>query len=85
MEFQLLHGAVKGMPDVHIRLLARQMHNARILPTAPAIRPARLRCSLPACLRRSLPTAALLFSRPTAPYVTTVMRTRLLACGRTPS
>jgi hypothetical protein len=34
-------------------------------------------------LRRSLPAAALLFSSPTAPCVTTVTRTRLLACGRT--
>jgi hypothetical protein len=84
MKFQLLHRAVKGTPVVslntvthvvHIRLLARQIHNARILPTAVATRPARL--------RRSLPTAALLFSSPTAPCVTTVTRTRLLACKRT--
>jgi hypothetical protein len=84
MKLQLLHRAVKGMPvdslntvtrAVHIRLLARQIHNARILPTAAASRPARL--------RRSLPAAALLFSSPTAPCVTTVTRTRLLACGRT--
>jgi hypothetical protein len=84
MKFQLLHRAVKGMPVVslntvtrvvHIRLLARQIHNARILPTTAATRPARL--------RRSLPTAALLFSSPTAPCVTTVTRTRLLACERT--
>jgi hypothetical protein len=84
MKFQLLHKAVKGMPvvplntvthTVHIRLLARQIHNARILPTATASRPARL--------RRSLPAAALLFSSPTAPCVTTVTRMRLLACGRT--
>jgi hypothetical protein len=84
MKFQLLHRAVKGTPvislntvtcTVHIRLLARQIHNARILPTAAASRPARL--------RRSLPAAALLFSSPTAPYVTTVTRTRLLVCGRT--
>jgi hypothetical protein len=60
------------MRAVHIQLLARQIYNTRILPTAAASRPARLRCSLPA--------AALLFSSPTAPYV---MRTRLLACGRT--
>jgi hypothetical protein len=60
---------------VHIRLLARQIHNARILPTAAASRPARL--------RRSLPAAALLFSSPTAPCVTKVTRTRLLACGCT--
>jgi hypothetical protein len=59
---------------VHIRLLARQIHNARILPTT-ATRPARL--------RRSLPSAALLFSSPTAPCMTTVMSMRLLACGRT--
>jgi hypothetical protein len=83
MKFQLLHRAVKGTPvvslntvtrAVHIWLLARQIHNARILPTA-ASRPARL--------RRSLPATALLFSSPTAPYVTTVMRTWLLVCGRT--
>jgi hypothetical protein len=83
MKFRLLHRAVKGMPIVslntvtrvvHIRLLARQIHNVSILPTAAAGRPARL--------RRSLPVAALLFSSPTAPCVTTVMRTRLLACGR---
>jgi hypothetical protein len=60
---------------VHIRLLARQIHNTRILATATASRPARL--------RRSLPAAALLFSSPTTPYVTTVTRTRLLACART--
>jgi hypothetical protein len=83
-KFQLLHRAVKGMPvvslntvtrAVHIRLLARQIHNARILPTATASRPARL--------RRYLPAAALLFYSPTAPRVTTVTRTRLLACGCT--
>jgi hypothetical protein len=45
---------------VHIRLLARQIHNA---------------CSLP--------TAALLFSSPTAPCVMMVTRTRLLVCGCT--
>jgi hypothetical protein len=65
MKFQLLHRAVKGTPVVslntvtrvvHIRLLARQIHNARILPTAVASRPARL--------RRSLPAAALLFYSP---------------------
>jgi hypothetical protein len=86
MKFQLLHRAVKGMPVVslnivtcvvHIRLLARQIHNARILPTASTTRPARL--------RHSLPTAALLFSSPTASCVTTVMRMRLLACGHTSS
>jgi hypothetical protein len=86
MEFQLLHRAIKGMPVVslntvmrvvHIRLLSRQIHNARILPTAAATHPARL--------RRSLPTAALLFSSPTAPCVTTVTRTQLPACGRTSS
>jgi hypothetical protein len=84
MKFQLLHRAVKGTPVgslntvtcvVHIRLLARQIHNARILPTAAASRPARL--------RRCLPAAALLFSSPTAPCVTTVTRTQLLVCGRT--
>jgi hypothetical protein len=83
MKFQLLHRTVKGTPivslntvtrAVHIRLLARQIHNARILPTAAANRPAHLRCSLPA--------AALLFSSPTAPCVTMVTMTRLLACGR---
>jgi hypothetical protein len=80
MKFQILHRAVKRTPvvslnivthAVHIRLLARQIHNARILPTAAATRPARL------C--RSLPAAALLFSSPTTPCVTTVMRTRLQA------
>jgi hypothetical protein len=84
MKFQLLHRAVKGTlvvslntvtRTVLIRLLARQIHNTRILPTSAA--------SCPAHLRRSLPAAALLFSNPTTPYVTTVMRTRLLACGRT--
>jgi hypothetical protein len=73
MKFQLLHRAVKGTPVVslntathvvRIRLLTRQIHNARILPTGAATRPASL--------RRSLPVAALLFSSPTAPYVTTV-------------
>jgi hypothetical protein len=68
MKLQLLHRAVMGMPvvslntvvrAVHIRLLAIQIHNACILPTAAATRPARL--------RRSLPAAALLFSSPTAP------------------
>jgi hypothetical protein len=84
MKFQLLHKAVKGTPvvllntvtrTVHIWILARQIHNACILPTAAASRPARL--------RRSLPAAALLFSNPTTPCVMTVMRTQLLACGRT--
>jgi hypothetical protein len=84
MKFQLLHRAVKGTPvvslntvtrDVHIRLIARQIHNALILPTVAATRPARL--------RRFFPAATLLFSSPTAPCVTTVTRTRLLACGRT--
>jgi hypothetical protein len=73
MKFQLLHRAVKGTPvvslnivtrAVHIRLLARKIHNTRILPTAAATRPARLRSSLPA--------AALLFSSPTTPCVMTV-------------
>jgi hypothetical protein len=84
MKFQLLHRAVRGTPvvslnivmrAVHIRLLARQIHNSRILPTAAASRPARL--------RRSLPAAALPFSSSTAPCVTTVTRMRLLACGCT--
>jgi hypothetical protein len=84
MKFQLLHRAIKGTPVVslniitcvvHIRLLARQIHNARILPTATATRPARL--------RRSLPATTLLFSSPTATCVTTVRRTRLLVCGGT--
>jgi hypothetical protein len=85
MKLQLLHKVVKGTPvvfslnivtrTVHIRLLARQIHNTRILPTAAATRPARLRLSLPAVI--------LLFSSPTAPCGTTVTRTRLLACGRT--
>jgi hypothetical protein len=73
----LLHRAVKGRPVVslntvthivYIRLLARPIHNACILPTTTATWPARLRCSLPA--------AALLFSSPTTPCVTTVKRTR---------
>jgi hypothetical protein len=84
MKFQFLHRAVKGtlvvslntvMRIVHIRLLTRQIHNARILPTAAATGPARL--------HRSLPAAALLFSSLTTPCVTTVTRTRLLACGCT--
>jgi hypothetical protein len=84
MKFQLLHRAVKGTPvvslntvtcAVHIRFLARQIRNARILPISTATRPAHL--------RRSLLTAALLFSSPTAPCVTTVTRRQLLACGRT--
>jgi hypothetical protein len=84
MKFQLLHRAVKGTPvvllntvthAVHIRLLAREIHNTRTLPTATATRPARL--------RRSLPSASLLFSSPTAPYVTMVTRTQLLEFGRT--
>jgi hypothetical protein len=86
MKFQLLHRAVKGTPvvslntvarAVHIRLLAKQIHNARILPTDAASCPARLRLSPPA--------AALLISSPTAPCVTMVMRMRLLVCGRTSS
>jgi hypothetical protein len=84
MKFQLLHRAVKGTPvvslntvthTVHIRLLARQIHNARILPTAAANRPAHL--------RRSLLAAALLFSSPTALCVMMVTWTWLLACRRT--
>jgi hypothetical protein len=91
MEFQLLHIAVKGTlvvslntvtRAVHIRLLTRQIHNARILPIAAATHPAHLRRSLPTRLRRSLPAAAMLFSSPIAPCVTMVMRTQLLACGR---
>jgi hypothetical protein len=55
MKFQLLHRVVKGTPvvslntvtrAVHIRLLARQIHNTRILPTSTASHPTRLRCSL---------------------------------------
>jgi hypothetical protein len=65
------------MRAVHIRLLARRIHNARILPTTVATRPTRL--------RRSLPAAALIFSSPTAPCMMTVTRTQLLACGRTSS
>jgi hypothetical protein len=84
MKFQLLHRAVRGTSVVslntvtcvvHIRLLTRQIHNTCILPTAAASHPARL--------RRSLPAAALLFYSPTAPCVTTVMRTQLLAWGCT--
>jgi hypothetical protein len=83
MKFQLLHRAVKGTQvvslntvtrAVHIQLLARQIHNTRILPIAAATRPDRL--------RRSLPAASLLFSSSTAPCVTTVTRTQLLAFGR---
>jgi hypothetical protein len=82
MKFQLMHRAIKGTPvvslntvtcAVHIRLLARQIHNAHIIPTAVASHPVRL--------RRSLPAAALLFFSFTAPCVTTVTRTRLMACG----
>jgi hypothetical protein len=84
MKFQLLHRAVKGTPvvwlnmvtcAVHIQLLVRQIHNARILHTAAA--------SCPARLHRSLSAAALLFSNPIAPCMTTVMRTQLLACKLT--
>jgi hypothetical protein len=75
----LLHRAVKGTAvvslnvtrAVHIWLLARQIHNTRILHTAAATHPTRL--------RRSLLAVALLFSSPTAPCVTTVTRTQLLA------
>jgi hypothetical protein len=51
MKFQLLHRAIKGTLvvslnivtlAVHIRLLARQIHNTRILPTAAASHRARL-------------------------------------------
>jgi hypothetical protein len=62
------------MHAVRIRLLTRQIHNARILPTAAAPR-----------LRRSLPATALFFSSPTTPCVMTVMRMLLLSCGRTSS
>jgi hypothetical protein len=84
MKFQLLHRAVKGMlvvslntvtRIVHIQLLARQIHNAHILPTAAVSHPARL--------LRSIPATALLFSSPTAPCMTKGTRTRLLACRRT--
>jgi hypothetical protein len=68
----------------HIRLLTRQIHNTRTLPTAAATLLARLRRSLPACIRCSLPAAALLFSSPTAPCLTTVMGTQWLACRRLP-
>jgi hypothetical protein len=93
MEFQLQHGAVKGTPVVslnrvtrvvHIRRLARQINNARSLSTAAATLPTRLHRSHPTRLRCSLPAAALLFSGPTASCVTTVTRTRLLACKRLP-
>jgi hypothetical protein len=101
MEFQLQHRAVKGTPvaslntvthTVHIRLLTRQIHNARTLLTAASTLPARLchslparlRRSLPARLRRSLPAVALLFSSPTTPCMMTVTRTWLLACRRLP-
>jgi hypothetical protein len=59
MEFQLQHIAVKGTPVVslntvtrvvHIRLLARQIHNGRTLPTTVATLLAHLRRSLPARL-----------------------------------
>jgi hypothetical protein len=81
----LQHRVVKGTPlvslntvtrVVHIRLLARQIHNIHTLPTTAA--------TLPAHLCRSLPTAILLFSSPTAPCVTPVTRTRLLVCGCLP-
>jgi hypothetical protein len=86
MEFQLQHRAVKGMSEVslntvtrtvHIRLLSRQIHNTRTLPITAA--------TLPARLRRSLPAAVLLFFSPTAPSVTTITMTRLLAFVRLPS
>jgi dTDP-4-amino-4,6-dideoxygalactose transaminase len=62
MKFQLLHRVVKRTPvvslntvthAVHIRLLARQIHNARILLTAAATLPAHLRRSLLAAARSS--------------------------------
>jgi hypothetical protein len=83
-EIPIAAQTVKGMPVVslntvtraiHIRLLARQVHNTRILPTAAASRPL--------AFTALSPRAALLFSSPTAPCVTTVTRTRLLACGGT--
>jgi hypothetical protein len=81
MKFQFQHRAVKGTlvislntvtRTVHIRLIARHIHNTCTLPTATATVPARL--------RRSLPAATLLFSSPIAPCVTTMTRTRLLEC-----
>jgi hypothetical protein len=93
MKFQLQPEAVKGtlvvslntvMRVVHIRLLAREIHNARTLPTTTATLLAHLCHSLPALLRYSLPAPALLFSSSTTLYVTTVTRTRLLPCGRLP-
>jgi hypothetical protein len=86
MEFQLQHRAIKGTPVISlnivtrvvpIQLLGRQIHNARMFLTTAA--------TLPARLHRSLPAAALLFSSPTAPCMTTVARTQLLACRRLPS
>jgi hypothetical protein len=80
MEFQFQHRAVKGTPVislitvmcvVHIQLLARQIHNARTFPTVTATLPTGLRRSLPTRLCCSLSVAALLFSSPTAPCVTT--------------
>jgi hypothetical protein len=84
MKFQLFHRAVKGTSVVslntvtcvvHIRLLSRPIHNARILPTAAATRPA--------LLRRSLAAATLLSPATTVLYVTTVTMMQLLAWGRT--
>jgi hypothetical protein len=94
MEFQLVHRSVKCTQVVslntvtctaNIWLLTRQIHNARILPTAATTRPAHLRRALPARLRHFLLAAALLFSNPTTPCVTTVTRKRLLACELTSS
>jgi hypothetical protein len=75
MKFQLLHRVSLNTVTraFHIWLLARQIQNARILPTIASTRPAHL--------RHSLPAAALLLSSPTAPCVTKVTRTRLLASG----
>jgi hypothetical protein len=78
MKFLLLHRAVKGTPvvsldtitrAVHIRLLARQIHNARILPTVAASRLARL--------RRIRPRAAVDPSPPTITRTTTSFATEV--------
>jgi hypothetical protein len=60
----------------YARSFSKDIHNTGTLPTVAA--------TLPARLRRYLPAADMLFSIPTAPYVTTVMRMRLLACGQLP-
>jgi hypothetical protein len=83
MKFQLLHRTIKGTPVVslntvtrvvHIRLLARQIHNARILPTATASRPARLRRSRVGHLR---PRAAVDPAPPTITRTTTSFATEV--------